>query len=297
MALYTIKQLSILSGVKAHTIRIWEKRYNLFSPNRTATNIRRYSDEDLKLALSITQLQAMGYKISQIARLNFQQIATIVKNGNEHVAPPAIPESLLDSAIHLNREAFLIKIEESIDSKGFEWTYSNLIIPFQRKMGELWQTNAIIPAQEHFASNILRDKIISLTSALPKPKKEAKKVLFFLPENEYHELSILYSTYVARDLGFNTIYLGQTVPLNDVIAIGALHKVDIFFISITKSITEVEFKGIFSRLTEKFPTSIIIAAGQQVEQNAKWVPKSIYSISKPAEFKELLKKVGVLRIS
>jgi methanogenic corrinoid protein MtbC1 len=160
-------------------------------------------------------------------------------------------------------------------------------------MGELWQTSAIIPAQEHFASNILREKIITLTSALPKPKKEAKKILFFLPENEYHELSILYSTYVARSLGFNTIYLGQSVPINDVLAIGALHKVDFLLTSITKSIVELEFKGIFSKLTEKFPTSIIIATGQQVEQNSKWVPKSIYSISKPSEFKELLKKVGV----
>lgn len=289
MALYTIKQLSILSGVKAHTIRIWEKRYNLFSPNRTATNIRRYSDDDLKLALSVTQLQAMGYKISQIARLNLQQIANIVSNGNEHVSPPAIPESLLDSAIHLNKEAFLLKIEESIDSKGFEWTYSNLLIPFQKKMGELWQTSAIIPAQEHFASNILREKIISLTATLPKPKKEAKKILFFLPENEYHELSILYSTYVARSLGYITIYLGQSVPINDVVAIGGLHKVDYFFTSITKSVSESEFKNTFSKLTEKFPNSTIIATGQQVEQNPKWVPKGINCISKPEEFKDLLK--------
>jgi DNA-binding transcriptional MerR regulator len=288
MASYSIKQLSILSGVKAHTIRIWEKRYNLFSPNRTNTNIRRYSDDDLKFALNVSQLQAMGYKISQIASLTTEEISTIVTKGNLHTSPPLIPESILESAINMDYDKFAEKINESIESKGFDWYYENLIIPFQKRMGELWLSGGILPAQEHFATNIIREKIISLTQTLPSPSKDSPKILFFLPENEFHELGLLYSAYVAKSMGFRNLYLGQTVPIKDVLALGNLHKVGIFFTSISKSIPEKEFIQLFEQINSTFPNAAIIATGIQVEINRKLLPKKINSSSSPQHFKGLL---------
>jgi MerR family transcriptional regulator, light-induced transcriptional regulator len=285
MASYSIKQLSILSGVKAHTIRIWEKRYNLFSPNRTNTNIRRYSDEDLKFALNVSQLQAMGYKISQIASLTPEEISNIVTKGNLHTSPPFIPESLLDSAINMDYDKFADKINESIESKGLEWTYEYLIIPFQKRMGDLWLTGGILPAQEHFATNVIRERIISLTQALPVPSKASPKILFFLPENEFHELGLLFSAYISKSMGFRNLYLGQTVPIKDVLALGNLHKVGIFFTSITKSIPEKDFKLIFEQLNSTFQNAIIIATGNQVETNKKLLPKKVIHSTSPSHFK------------
>ncbi len=291
MAAYSIKQLSILSGVKAHTIRIWEKRYNLFSPNRTNTNIRRYSDDDLKLALNVSQLQAMGYKISQIAAMNSDEVAQLVSKGNSYVAPPLIPESLLDATINMDFHKFTAKLEESITEKGFDYTYNNLIIPFQNRLGELWLSGAIMPAQEHFATNIIREKIISLTHNLPKPNRNAPKILFFLPENEYHELGLLYSAYMAREMGFASAYLGQTVPLKDVITIGSLHDIETFYTSITKSVPLTELKDMFGKLNERFPNAFIMASGIQIESYKDQLPKKIVVVSSPQQFRQMLGKI------
>lgn len=291
MASYSIKQLSILSGVKAHTIRIWEKRYNLFSPNRTNTNIRRYSDDDLKLALSVSQLQAMGYKISQIAAMSNDEIAQLVSKGNSYVTPPLIPESLLEAAIDMDSHRFIAKLEEAIDDKGFDHTYENLIVPFQSRLGELWLSGAIIPAQEHFATNIIREKIITLTHNLPKPHRSATNILFFLPENEYHEIGMLYSAYVARQMGFAIAYLGQTVPLKDVITIGSLHSIETFYTSITKSMPQYEFAQIFTKISERFPKATIIATGLQVEINRNLLPKKVVTPASPQQYRQVLSKI------
>jgi len=291
MAIYSIKELALLSGIKAHTIRIWEKRYDVFSPNRTNTNIRRYSEEDLKLALNISMLHTMGYKISRIAKMSDEDIKNTVINGNKYVKPPSIPEAFFISAMNLDNIGFSNKLDETIEEKGVEWTFENIIVPFQRRMGLLWQSGTITPAQEHFSSSIIREKVIAQTDKLPKAAQGAPKILFFLPEGDLHELGILYFTYLAKKQGLDTIYLGQGVPLSDVISIGNTHQVNAFFLSIIKSLPEGETASLFHQLIAAFPKTIIMATGIQVEQNQTEIPKSVIKISSAKVFLDSIKKI------
>lgn len=290
MATYSIKELALLSGIKAHTIRIWEKRYTVFSPNRTDTNIRRYSEEDLKRALNISLLLTMGYKISHIAKMDDNDLLDIVRNGNQFIKPPSIPEAIFVMAMNLDNVGFSSKLEETINEKGLEWTFENLMVPFQRRMGLLWQSGTIMPAQEHFASNIIREKLIAHTEKLPKPSSNSPKILFFLPEGDLHEIGILYFAYHAKRLGFDTLYLGQGVPLTDILEIGGNHGVNHFFVSIINPLPEGEMADMFKQLISKFPKATFMTTGYQVEKNPNEIPKQVHKISSAKEFAEVLCK-------
>lgn len=291
MVNYSIKELSLLSGIKAHTIRIWEKRYNVFSPNRTNTNIRRYSEDDLKLALNISLLLTMGYKISRIAKMSDEEIKNTVKDGNKYIKPPSIPESFFVSAMKLDNAEFSGKLDETIEEKGLEWTFENLLVPFQRRMGVLWQAGTILPAQEHFASNIIRDKLITYSDKLPKPAKDASKILFFLPEGDLHELGILYFSYLAKSKGFDTIYLGQGVPLNDIITLGSKEKINAFFVSIIKSMPEGEIEQLFKQLIDAFPKALIMATGFQIENSIDVISEKVHKISSAKTLYAIIDKI------
>jgi DNA-binding transcriptional MerR regulator len=288
MATYSIKEMSLLSGVKPHTIRIWEKRYTLFAPQRTSTNIRRYTDSDLKLLLNISLLLSMGYKISKIANLSEKELISIVTKGNQHIQPPPIPEILFNALISLNRDALTLKIDETIKSRGFEWTFENLIIPFMRRVGLLWQAGTITTVQEHFVTNIIREKLIALIHALPKPGKTKATVLFFLPEGEFHEIGLLYHYLIARQDGLNTIYLGQTVPLVDIVSVKPLINVDFIFTSITMPFKREAVKLFFDTLKKEFPKTTIMAIGFQVESNSAMIPKSVEIIKSAQQMRTLM---------
>lgn len=291
MATYSIKELSLFCGIKAHTIRVWEKRYNLFSPERTQTNIRRYSDEDLKLALNIKLLQSMGYKISRIARMPKEEVVQIVKSGNEHISPPSLPESLFIAAKNLDSELFSQKINESIEEKGVEWTYEKLIVPFQMRMGLLWQAGAISPAQEHFASNILRNLLIEKVTRLGSNKRHGEKMIFFLPEGELHELSLLYFNYIAKNEGINTYYLGQSVPTSDVLEVARNNNVFNFFTTITLPIDDDNLSLMFNQLLSSNKNVNLFATGSQVEQLTDKLPKRIIRVSSASGFREELDSI------
>jgi len=286
MATYSIKELSLFCGIKAHTIRVWEKRYNLFSPERTQTNIRRYSDEDLRLALNIKLLQSMGYKISRIARMTKEEIVKIVKSGNEHISAPSLPESLFLAAKNLDSELFSKRIKESLEEKGVEWTYEKLIVPFQKRMGLLWQAGAILPAQEHFASNILRSLLIEKVTRLGSNKRHGSKMIFFLPEGELHELSLLYFNYIAKVEGINTYYLGQSVPISDVLEVARNNNVFNLFTAITLPINDDNLSMMLKQLLSLNKKVNLFATGSQIEQfNAK-LPKEVIRVSSASEFRK-----------
>ncbi len=291
MATYSIKEMSILSGVKPHTIRIWEKRYNLFSPQRTDTNIRRYNDDDLKLMLNVSLLLSMGYKISRIAKLSDVEIRSIIQKENSHTLTPPLPETLFNSAMEINEIEFSRKIEETISARGFEWTFENMLVPFQKRMGLLWQAGTITPAQEHFASNIIRDKIIKHTNSLPDPISGNSSILFFLPEGEFHEIGLLYFNYIARKEGLNSVYLGQTVPLNDILDLKGKKDFAGVFTTITISISREEIASMFGAIRKNFPNAKIMATGLQLEFDPSLLPKGVEMVRSSSQFKEYLKKI------
>ncbi|MCB0501935.1 MAG: MerR family transcriptional regulator [Bacteroidetes bacterium] len=218
---YSIKELELLSGIKAHTIRIWEQRYGLFHPERTSTNIRQYSSEDLKMLLNISLLNANGFKISKLSKLSEAEIAKetlkilqVNKSVHERM------EGLKHAMLTFDEQLFVKIINEESFQDGFEKAMKNLIYPFLNLVGELWQTGAITPLHEHFISALIRQKLLAAIDRLPVPEQNlSKSFVLVCPEGEMHEIGLLYSNYMMRSRGVFTLYLGTNVPADDVVKI------------------------------------------------------------------------------
>lgn len=212
---FSIKNLENLSGIKAHTLRIWEKRYNLLEPERTDTNIRRYSLESLKKLLNVTLLYNHGFKISKIACLESDEIQELVrsialKSNSEQVSINAFKLAM----INFDYELFDANYLEISQHHDFEYIFLNMFMPLMRELGILWQTGAISPSHEHFITHLVKQKIHLQTETLQreKPRREDHPpFVLFLPENEIHELGILYLNYLILSKGFRTIFLGQSL--------------------------------------------------------------------------------------
>lgn len=266
MGKYSIKELEQLSGIKAHTIRIWEKRHNIISPSRTATNIRFYSDADLKKIINVSLLNNYGIKISKIADMTpndiNQQVMQISNVKNEaliHV------DQLVVAMIDIDEEAFEKILSNLILRNGFFKTITEIIYPFLEKIGVLWLTQNITPAHEHFIVNLIRQKIIVAIDGLPIPPKTAKRILLYLPEGELHELGLLFYNFIARNAGFRTYYLGQNVPHADLVSVYKEHRPDYLITSVTTTPKD-PVEGYFDRLRKDFPTIPILISGYQVER-------------------------------
>jgi DNA-binding transcriptional MerR regulator len=217
MAEYKIKDLETLTGIKAHTIRIWEKRYGLISPDRTDTQIRTYNDEELALLLNIALLNKNGIKISHIAELKPEQIAEKVWQLKGQKSTDNSTEKLILALIELDEVLFKSTLQDLIDENGLENTFSQKLIPFLDRIGVMWLVGSINPAQEHFISNLIRQKVIAEIDKLPIPSKSDQKVMLFLPEHEWHEISLLFYQFILRNKGVNTVYLGQSLPYDSLI--------------------------------------------------------------------------------
>lgn len=215
---FSIKNLENISGIKAHTIRIWEKRYNLLSPERTDTNIRRYSLDSLRKLLNITLLYNHGFKISKIANLEEEEIPILVrdialKSNSEQVSINAFKLSM----VNFDTVLFDATFDELIAKNEFTFIYLNIFIPLMNELGILWQTGAISPSHEHFITNLVKQKIHIQTELIQRsnnPEKNNPNFVLYLPANEIHELSILFLNYFILSKGHKTIFLGQSIPTN-----------------------------------------------------------------------------------
>ena len=217
MGKYSIKELERLSGIKAHTLRIWEKRYSLFSPNRTETNIRYYSDEDLKKLLSVSLLSNSGKKISKIVAMKDDELRDAIKEIEDTtLLNQKRVDDLIFPMINFDEPTFNQLFNQYVNEIGVEKTFTDILYPFLEKVGILWLSDEVQPTQEHFTSHLIRQKLSAIIEALPAPKKNAKKVILFLPEGEYHELGLLFFAYLYKKKGVSVFYLGQSVPLHQV---------------------------------------------------------------------------------
>ncbi len=254
---FSIKDLENLSGIKAHTIRIWEKRYNLFEPNRTDTNIRYYSLSSLQKILNISYLNNNGYKISKIANLSSKQIPAFVNeianknNNNNHSV-----NQLKIAMINFDQSLFYKTYNDLISEISFSKIFYNVFIPLLDEIGLLWQTNTITPAHEHFIVELIKQKIILNTEkALSnfKVSKKANTYILFLPENEVHELGLLFTNYQLTNSGFHSIYLGGSVPLESLDFLTSQYN-DITFIS---SFTVKPDKDQIEKYLSKFSNTLL----------------------------------------
>ncbi|RYG16634.1 MAG: MerR family transcriptional regulator [Chitinophagaceae bacterium] len=250
VAKYSIKELEVLTGIRAATLRMWEKRYQIINPLRTQTNIRFYGNQHLKLLLNINVLNRNGIKISHIARMSANEITekvkdlSFVKTGDDDLF-----DGLMLSMIDLDENLFHQAFYKAVARLGFEDTINRIIFPFFSRIGIMWQIDTINPAQEHFISNMVRQKLIAaIDNATTKTNAAAKKVLLFLPENELHELGMLFFNYLLKNKGYRTIYLGQAVPLVDLPRILEISDPDILVTSVSNSMSIGDITSFINRL-------------------------------------------------
>lgn len=212
---FSIKNLEHLSGIKAHTIRIWEKRYNLFEPERTETNIRLYNLDSLQKLLNVSMLYKNGFKISKIAKMEAVEIKNKVHTITLQKSPYDWSLGLFKlSMINFDQRLFTNTFDELMDKMSFSEIYQSIFTPLMIELGVLWQTNSISPSHEHFITSLIKQKIHSLCEKLQEaqPSITEKTFVLYLPDNEIHELGLLYLNYEILERGYKTIFLGQSVP-------------------------------------------------------------------------------------
>ncbi len=293
MSRYSIKELEKLSGIKAHTIRIWEKRYDVIKPKRTQTNIRFYSELDLKKLLNIAILNREGWKISDISKLKNKELTEKVMRFtyNSKDLESQI-EKLVIAMVDLDEMKFDQILSNAIMHEGFEQTIIKLIFPFFERIGLLWQTGSINPAQEHFISNLFRQKLMVAIDNLKIPdNKDAKTFILFLPEDEFHELGLLFYNYLIKKSGQNVIYLGSSVPFNDLIEASKLIKCHYLFTTITIALSGNKLRDYVQKLSDTFPKQIIFIAGMRIHEADFQLPGNVEKISSPTEVNERWKSI------
>ena len=291
MSTYSIKDLEQLSGIKAHTLRIWEQRYNLLQPKRTDTNIRFYDDDDLKLILNVALLNDNGVKISKIASMSHNELREeVMKLTERSLTHDDQIHALTICMIEMDEERFDKILSTNILKLGFEQTMLNVIYPFMSKIGVLWQTGAINPAQEHFISNLVRQKlIVAIDGQIP--QQGGKKFLLFLPEGELHEISILFASYLIKSKGHKVIYLGQSTPNDDLLSVFKLHQPEYLLTVITTSPSSEYVQEYINALADRFASAQILVTGYQVLGQDLRFPENVSQMSYIRDIKDLLEEL------
>jgi DNA-binding transcriptional MerR regulator len=262
---YSIQYLEEISGIKAHTIRIWEQRYNLLKPQRTASNIRYYDDSQLRKLLNVTTLLELGYKISHIANLSNTQLIQELKKkldeGDSTLSFNHFTNELIVSSLNFDTASFEKQFSSCVLKFGFSTTIEKILYPTMKRIGVLWQLEEMNPSQEHFISNLIRQKLYSAIDGLPAPVSSPKTCILFLPENEYHEIGLLYFNYLLIRSGIKAIYLGANLPLNSLKhASDHLNPSHLVFFMI-KTITPKQSNDYLKKLCKLFPSQQIILCG------------------------------------
>ena len=290
---FSIRDLENISGIKAHTIRIWEKRYNLLSPERSKTNIRYYSHQNLQKLLNIVLLNNNNYKISKISKMSDELINITARDLalNTTINDDAI-NSLKLSMFKFDKISFNTTYNKLLDKKNFREIFKEVFIPFLEHLGLFWQTETILPVHEHFISNLITQKIQINTDVLNYTKILSDNVfILFLPENEIHELGLLYLNYELVLRGHRTIYLGQNLPLNNLNIFFDIHDKITFVTSMTVRPYDDDIVEYFNTMDNIISLSShsLIAIGKKVMQFSSNNFKS--KISLYPSISELLKEI------
>ncbi len=266
MAIYSIRDLEKLCGVKAHTIRVWEQRYGIIQPKRTETNIRYYQDADLKLLLNIALLNRNGIRISKIAKMSEEEIAERVAAISEvNFEYGTQLDALTISMIEMDEYKFDRIISTNIQQLGFEQTMLEIIYPFLDKLSVLWLTGSINPVQENFMSYLIRQKIIvAIDNESFAMGKNVKKFMIYLPEGETQELSLLFMHYLLKSRRNKVVYLGLNNSIGDLIDAYNIHKPDYLFTMITETYAKRPVQKYVDELSENFTDTQILLSGYQV---------------------------------
>ena len=290
MGRYTLIDLEKLTGIKADTIRIWEHRYGITTAHRTMTNRRWYSDDDLRKLINVSILKRSGLKISEIAALQVnvleERTADIINNSTGH---EILADSLITAMTRLDEDAVNEIILRSVINRGFEGTLSSVVFPFLNKVGVMWHTGSVNVGTEHFISNIFRRKLMAGFENIRPPKiSSSKKILMFLPENEFHELGLLYYAYIVRSLGHQVLYLGQSTPLNSAIEASEEWNPDLIITGALSGISVEHPDDFILKLSTLFSGKKLLLAGLLGDAAANRKIRGVYPCRTEVDLRKFL---------
>jgi DNA-binding transcriptional MerR regulator len=265
LGIFSIKDIEALTGIKCHTLRIWEQRYGIIVPKRSETNIRYYDDQDLKTLLNISVLNDSGLKISEIAKFDSEEIAQKVVELSSATSEYKIHiRSFIAAMMSFDELGFHKLLNTYIIQFGFEETFLKIVFPFLQEVGLLWQVGTLVPSHEHFVSNIIKQKLyVAIDGQVGKPNLSKKKFLLFLPEFEKHSLGLLFANYIIRSRGQEVLFLGQEVPLTDLREAFEKHSPDFILTLMTIPQHDMDKHAFVKFLTESWPKSTILISGHQ----------------------------------
>ena len=288
MVVYSIKDLEKLTGIKAHTLRIWEKRYGIISPHRTDTNIRYYLDEDLKKVMNIALLNRNGYKISKIAKLSPAEIRSIAAELSD---VDQSFENQLDgltfSVLELDEEKFLKIFDANIQESGFKDAMIKVIYPLLDKLGLMWMTGSIEPVHESFVTYLIKRKCLVEIDKLRPEKESDVKFLTFLPPGEKGELSLLFLTYLIKSKGFRVINLGREIELEQILSAHRITSPD-FLLTIIDELSGSTLKNFTGLLSQHCGDSQILLSGLQVYKQKIDFPHNITPLQSSEDVMQFL---------
>ncbi len=276
MDAFTIKDIENLSGIKAHTIRIWEQRYSFLTPKRTETNIRFYSNQELQTILNIALLNKYGFKISHINRMTQAEINDKVFSLSQVEAQQErLVNQLVHSMVEMDMDIFESVLTGYIRGRGIEKTITQIIFPFLERIGILWVTNHIQPAQEHLISNVIRQKLIMGIENVSDTKRTGKTAMLFLPEGEHHEMALLFVHYLLIRQGVQVFYLGANTPLSDTTFVFELKRPDFVYVHLTSPSGNFNLEKFLVQLHHKLPRKPLIVSGVMVQSYKKKIPAGV----------------------
>ncbi|MDX1479592.1 MAG: MerR family transcriptional regulator [Saprospiraceae bacterium] len=263
---YSIRELARYSGIKPHTIRIWEQRYDILSPHRTDTNIRYYDDEQLHKLLNVTSLVNAGHKISKVSAYSDAELIEAIKALQDDPDYPYARfdharNALLSATLTFDEPQFVGTLKQCIDRMGLEDTYREVIGPLLSQTGLLWRQHDMDPSQEHFASALIRQTISAAINDLPVAKADTGCWLLFLPEQEEHEVGLLFAHFLLRKAGEPVIYLGPRVPMSSLVSAAELTRPDLLLTFFTAMFSIEESQAYIDQLVDQFPGCNICVAG------------------------------------
>lgn len=291
---FSIKELSQLSRIKPHTLRIWEQRYGIMKPKRSDSNIRKYSSQDLKYLLNVSLLYDNGFKISSIAKLSEEELTNEVQNlSTKTISFSSQIQNLVIAMLELDEERFENQLTTFVLSNGLEEAMKSLVFPFLQQVGTLWLTNSINPAQEHFITNLIRKKLfVAIDGICKTPIKNPKKFILFLPEGELHEIGLLFCYFMVKNRGHKVVYLGQSLPLSDLEIIQNQQSAEVIITIITSTPCGEDVKPYVQKLKKVAGNATVFLSGFQIMDQSIDLPKGFKRVLNPDHFIELLENLN-----
>lgn len=289
--MYFIKDIENITGIKAHTLRIWEQRYNLLKPRRTDTNLRYYEPSDVKYILNVSILNRHGYKISRIACMSDEEIRDkVMEISVKSTERNEVIDSLMVATYDLDEAAFNKILNSLILKHGLEHTFIEIVFPLMRRIGILWLSDSLHPALEHFVTNIIKQKLQIAIEGQDKKHAFAKRFLLFLPEGEQHEMGLLFASYLLKNRGHEVVYLGQSTPINNLKTVFKKWEPEYIFTIITSPSLAVPVPELVTEISSLWPDCKLWVTGEkaiQADHHFAW-PGNVLLIKDFDHFKNRL---------